>query len=620
MRIYVGVVHKNVPSLDSSGLLDGQLISAARRSLPFATTGVPAARWTAGNVLLAAWSNESDDPRRPLLDSNPNAAHGFSGYLLGDGPDPAGVWARFAATPDRLTGSTSASGAEVVFFAENPELVVIGNNALLVHLVADPTGPHADLVGLAGVFNAGFCTTDRTAFRAVAALGPDHTVVAECSGLRITDREARSTGEATAEDVAVALMASIAPLADRDEPVLLGLTGGRDSRLLAALLTRAGVPLKTRTSGNPDDPDVVVGRQVADALGIPHVVGGPMGLTRDREADTLSIDVAGRLHEAVVLANGMFCAYDRVGRINGVYNASLVPFSGAGGEILRGYYAGAVAGMDQREVVQRYLRGRVLGSRDRMTHAMQRAYEADLEPWRRQVREQGAGALEDYYVRQRTGRWTGMARQAASIGSLAWRPYLDHHVVETVRRVPLQLRTDERLIADLLDVLAPELHDIRFAGSRWKFDKHPPTAPGARAAWEARAPLVGNHGDQSTFSWRADLPEVRTELAEAIAQAPDSFWEIADRHRMDDFLIRASPSRANTVRMWHWATVATALATDFATGPDRLESRERLVVVTRIEHQARGPSRNERIKSISTSAAKRALVIARRLQRTVTRR
>src|SRR3546814_146842 len=199
MRIYVGVVHKNVPSLDSSGLLDGQLISAARRSLPFATTGVPAARWTAGNVLLAAWSNESADPRRPLLDSNPNAAHGFSGYLLGDGPDPAGVWAGFAATPDRLTGSTSASGAEVVFFAENPELVVIGNNALLVHLVADPTGPHADLVGLAGVFTAGFCPTTRTAFRAVAALGPDHTVVAECSGLRITDREARSTGEATAE-------------------------------------------------------------------------------------------------------------------------------------------------------------------------------------------------------------------------------------------------------------------------------------------------------------------------------------------------------------------------------------------------------------------------------------
>src|SRR3546814_14688210 len=130
MRIYVGVVHKNVPSLDSSGLLDGQLISAARRSLPFATTGVPAARWTAGNVLLAAWSNESDDPRRPLLDSNPNAAHGFSGYLLGDGPAPAGVGARFAAPPGQPTGATSAPGAGVGFVAGNAELVVVGNKAL----------------------------------------------------------------------------------------------------------------------------------------------------------------------------------------------------------------------------------------------------------------------------------------------------------------------------------------------------------------------------------------------------------------------------------------------------------------------------------------------------------
>src|SRR3546814_16338880 len=113
----------------------------------------------------------------------------------------------------------------------------------------------------------------------------------------------------------------------------------------------------------------------------------------------------------------MFCAYDRVGRINGVYNAGLVPFSGAGGEILRGYYAGAVAGMDQREVVQRYLRGRVLGSRDRMTHAMPRAYEADLEPWPRPVREQDAGPLEDHYVRQRTGRRTGIATKAAATRS-----------------------------------------------------------------------------------------------------------------------------------------------------------------------------------------------------------
>src|SRR3546814_19439706 len=116
--------------------------------------------------------------------------------------------------------------------------------------------------------------------------------------------------------------------------------------------------------------------------------------------------------------------------------------------------------------------------------------------------------MEEYNGRQRTGRWTGMERQAASIGSLAWRPYLDHHVVETVRRVPLQLRTDERLIADLLAVMAPQLHDIRFEGSRWKFDKPTPTAPGARAASEVRAPLGGTPGDHSPSRRRADLPQV----------------------------------------------------------------------------------------------------------------
>jgi hypothetical protein len=377
--------------------------------------------------------------------------------------------------------------------------------------------------------------------------------------------------------VAEALVASVAPLRTIDHPVRLGLTGGRDSRLLAALLTSAGVPVTTYTAGLPADPDVVVAQEVAARLGVDHKVSPPRGAKVEDEAVT--VDVRSRLREAVVLGEGMLSAYDRVGRIDDSYNANTVPFGGNGGEILRAYYAGSVDNPDDPAAVVRYLRGRLYPVSKRMTATARAAYEADTEPWMAAAAAVGAGSLEDFYVRQRTGRWTGAARSSASIGSLARRPFLDHLVVDAVRRVPLVERTSERLNADLLDALAPSLKDVRFAGRRWKFDKAPPTDPAARAEWESRAPVQGAHGEEAGFNWRTDLPEVRQELVAIIDAAPSAFWKLAHHKRVSEFLTPLDGrSRADTVKLWHLATVADVLAHDFYAGPAKFDSTASEVV------------------------------------------
>ena len=49
--------------------------------------------------------------------------------------------------------------------------------------------------------------------------------------------------------VAAALVDAVRPLGERGVPVELSLTGGKDSRLIAAALTAAQVPFRARTHG-----------------------------------------------------------------------------------------------------------------------------------------------------------------------------------------------------------------------------------------------------------------------------------------------------------------------------------------------------------------------------------
>ncbi|MGH8836715.1 MAG: asparagine synthase-related protein [Actinomycetes bacterium] len=571
------------------------LHSAARRALPFAADGEPDALWCSdtGDVVLVAWHNEPPGGATPLIVKHPlDGAAGNSGYLsnhelgadLVDRPEKrlselGGVWSLFAATSAGLFAATSSSGAEPVFYAETPERAVVGNRALLVHLVAHPPGPMPDLVGLAGVFNAGYCVTDRTAFQGVRVLGAGRTLRVSSAGLALADHDVVGPG-VTAVQIADALLDSVAPVAALNRPVSLGLTGGRDSRLVAALLTRAGALVTARTSGLPDDPDVVVATQVAEVLGIRHRVGPPMGA--QVSDSTVTFDVRGRLKEAVVLGEGMLGAYDRVGRIDDKFQPACVAVTGGGGEILRGYFAALIKDVKDRAAAERFLRTRLFRDRRLYASDLLKEYDTDVAPWLERVRELGADALEEFYVSQRVARWTGAARGSASIGSLAWRPYLDHRVVRLVRAIPVANRVNESLIAALLDEFVPQLAQVRFAGKRWKFDKVPPKDPVKLADWEARAPVVGRHGDRADFNWRTDVPEVIAALRNVIMDAPADFWILADRRQVEALVTgRRHRSRNDVVRMWHMATVAASLASKFETGPDRLHPKSSTVVAAR---------------------------------------
>ena len=157
--------------------------------------------------------------------------------------------------------------------------------------------------------------------------------------------------------MAEGLVAAVAHLADAGQPVELSLTGGKDSRLIAAALVTAGVPVVARTHGFADHPDVVVAAEIARRLGIEHLVRTPA-------APGQQVDVLGRIRATVLVADGMLSAFENVGRPDPAAS-SVVTAGGHGGELLRGGYAETAAGRPGAAGGLRAALGRPAGPRGR---------------------------------------------------------------------------------------------------------------------------------------------------------------------------------------------------------------------------------------------------------------
>ena len=302
-----------------------------------------------------------------------------------------------------------------------------------------PTGRlgDADPLLYAGLLGPGYPLGAVTPFAGVRALGPATTCRAAGGEITETDHGRLSTPDpgdpGAAAQVAEALVQAVTPLRDAPGPVELSLTGGKDSRLIAAALARAGVAVHARTYGFPDHPDVVIAAQVARELGLEHEIaeprttgggpGGADGAAAGRStgpATVQEVDVLGRLRATVLVADGMLSAFENVGRPDPDAATAAIAIGGHGGELLRGGYAKIIPGSAARRAAgSAELLRRLTMRRVPLLRARWRAgYVASVAPWAAAVAAHPQAALDDFYLVNRAGRWSAAARQAYAIRSV----------------------------------------------------------------------------------------------------------------------------------------------------------------------------------------------------------
>jgi hypothetical protein len=468
----------------------------------------------------------------------------------GDAPSPgtshagtshAGtIWAEGAAVHAR----TGLARVDPVYRAEVAGAVVVSDRACWA---AAATGRLGDPdPAMAGAFlSLGYPVGDHTPFRGVSALGGDRE-------LRLIDGrlgyvppgDARTAvvrpgagdgGLAGAEAVARALTETVRPLGGADPPAELSLTGGKDSRLVAAALAAARVPFRARTHGFAGHPDVVVAGLIAAKLGVELTRPRPPGAPDEA-------DVLGRLRAAVLVSDGMLSAFENLGsgiRPNPQAAGGAAETGGHGGELLRGGYAqaawrtpaAAAAPLNAAAAAELFRRmtTRRLGL---LRPGPARAYLATLAPPAAALARGPLAALDDFYLANRAGRWSAAARQAYLLRSPLVQPLFADRVVRAARAVPLRDRMSDRLHRDVLGLLCPELLGLPLAGTPWH--GQPRTAatvltvpPGAAAAdWrrdygDAVAGFlrgyVLDHGETSPV-----FGIVRRSAAERLLRAPQA--------------------------------------------------------------------------------------------------
>jgi asparagine synthase len=481
------------------------------------------------------------------------------------GSDRAAVYAR-----------TSVTRVDPVYLAEVPGGVIAADRVTWAAWTSSRLGEH-DPMHLCALLNPGFPLGSVTPFTGVTAV-PGSTTLrllngsltrvkgslapgGGAAGSAHVGRPLADTGDravpgpaatlpsgptrrpGSARDVAEALVAAVAPLRDAGGPVELSLTGGKDSRLVAAALVKAGVPVVGKTHGFADHPDVVVAAEVARRLGIEHVVRTPA-------APGQRVDVLGRIRATVLVADGMLSAFENVGRPDPAAARALTA-GGHGGELLRGGYAetagrkGAPGGL--RAVLspaRRAARSAELLRRLTTRHlglirlGPAAAYSASLAPWTPRLARHPLHALDDFYLVNRAGRWSAAARQAYLLRERLVQPLFDDRVVLAARAVPLADRISGALTTAVLAELSPALAEVPLAGK-------PPA------------------GTQSPFDWRRQYGEAVTTFLRGYVLdlgLSGGLFDVVSRRAAEKLL---TPPHGDRASAWALATAACLVSGDY---------------------------------------------------------
>jgi hypothetical protein len=547
-------------------------------------------RWSSrdGLTQLLVWSNEpEDDPRYlPALDSDAEGALGCPGYLgcredarrllaasdVGAAADALpGVFGVFRGRQDGFEAVTTAVRLHPVYHASGGGTEIASNRALLAHIAAralDPSSAHGlryDVVAIHSLVRNGYFVSDETPFAGVQALPAHASLVVQRGERRIETRKlprARSAPDTgpgwrargrLMERLVKGLVEAASPLRAFPAPVALSLTGGRDSRLVAAVLHAAGLPFRALTYGFPDHPDVILAARIARLLGVEHSVREPA-----RVAETGALRVAhplDRAREIVRATEGMVSAHNNIARLTPFQRAPNT--SGFGGEQLRGGFLAGHKEIDP-DALRRRVRNLFLGHKDVMTDAANERARADLAPWAKLARRDPLLALDRLYLYYRTGRWSAASRAPAMVGNTSFNLLVDNALNRRALALPLAWRWSERPVHAAISRLAPCLRDVPLTKNRWRYESQPPWL--FRARWRARAPVAVDPTG-SGFDWRNALgPELLAPFREEILDGPAALFDLVQRARVEQLLASEHPTKAESIFLWNVYTAAVLLS------------------------------------------------------------
>jgi asparagine synthase (glutamine-hydrolysing) len=337
------------------------------------------------------------------------------------------------------------------------------------------------------------------------------------------------------------------------------LTGGRDTRLLAALLVNGQIDAEYYSSGAPGSPDVTVARRIADHYRLPLEVQlhpSDAVIQAWESAATKLIQQNDGLVNLVQIA-------DLVHQPQEVERLSLSLW-GIGGEIARGnYYSFRILLFDRRlATIRENLADLLADSHGGLIRpeGLDRTRDFVLD-FAAQATDDGFEPLDIgdlFFTWDRVRRWAGSNERKAMPAGDRYSPFVSRSFVEAAFSMSPVARMTAPSHFHLIKLLAPDLHRLPFGTGTWR-SQWPPLNLWRRS-FHAAAEKVkrGNRnkvpparsdglGFDLAIWLEAKLPWLR---AMCLDQPASPIWEFVDRDVFERMTGKESslPARRQIIR------------------------------------------------------------------------
>lgn len=455
-----------------------------------------------------------------------------------------GQFSYISVAPDGVDFVTDAVGTFPAYTAEMDDFYVISSRAGVVSdLCANlrKEGSKFDLLGCRDLALQGHYLSRRTGFEGVQSSAVHEHIRVSAYGMTSSDWlkkcanpiDTRSTSyQVVVDEVCNALVNSMRSF--EGSAMHLSITGGRDSRLLAAVLSNLPtIQVGTATSGVEENPDVVLGKRIAGILGWPHKVVPP----KIQELHAVVEDPVARVIRTLDFHDCSTSAWDECPDYGSYSDKPAM--SGVGGEILRGGMTLIAKDKISPQEASQILRNTMCGG-GFFTEDIQKESIESARPFLMGAVYDPYAALDGYYHGQRNHRWVCNRRNGARVRWNAVDPLLDNRVITCALNVPPEDRWTERLVFDVISRLCPALRDIPIEGERWRFERHKAhdnESSEMKNSWELRSSMKSNQAVRR-FDWRlmGDL-SFRAKIVGLIMDGVNGRCEeLFDKKKLENYL------------------------------------------------------------------------------------
>jgi hypothetical protein len=482
----------------------------------------------------------------------------------------------------RLWRSVAGSAA---YYRETTEMLVVGDRGLFVSCVSELSDqPRYDPDGIGRFCVTGLFMTDLTAFRGVAHV-PGHSVLeASVEQVRISAIDSAFDGfgfsnrlptDADFDDLADIFLTGMRSLKSDNLKVALGLSGGRDSRLIAAGLRAAGVGAAVHCGRNwSDHPDLLLGQRVAQLLDLelapvriidveaPNTTASaevridPYLGEQLRRWDAIKVSPMGvPVHYRNSLKYHDFREEESLGAIY---------ISGSSGEAWRGGYARRTFAGDLGRTEEEMWRifSNVFIAPGEILKVLKDQNRDSYLRWFRQWFDQNYQREFPEAVLERAYIFLSLNREYVAESSYSLLG--DARLLRHIGKFSFSARNDDVFHFETIRRLAPQLEMLPLEGSRWQFEINGPDDR-YRNGYEARKPLPYGRISEGVPSVRyAAATDLREFFLARIVESRHDLSTVLDPDALDSFLYsRASLCPAGRIGHWssgsYWFIDAAAL-------------------------------------------------------------